>query len=89
MLILEAESMNTMGDIDRAVALYNSAIQSAHEHKFIHEEAIASELAGIFYHKKGFHQKAYAYLSWGAHAVARRVGTILSCKTCSAPMMLC
>lgn len=86
MLLLEAESMYTKGNFDIAESLYDSAIRSAHDHKFIHEEAIASELTGIFYHERGFHQKSYSYLvhslksyeMWGAHAVARRVGTFVA-----------
>jgi hypothetical protein len=82
-LLLEAENMYTKGYVDRAGPLYDDAIRSAREHKFIHEEAIASELAGIFYYEKGFRQKSYSYLfhsvksyeKWGAHAVARRVET--------------
>lgn len=85
MLLLEAESMYTKGDHNRAGLLYERAIRSAHKHKFIHEEAIASELAGIFYNERGFRQKSYLYLVhslksyelWGAHAVARRVGTFI------------
>jgi len=80
-LLLEAECMHTKGDFGRARTLYDDAIRSAREHKFIHEEAIASELAGSFYFERGFHQKSYAYLvhsvecyeKWGADAVARRV----------------
>ncbi len=82
-LLLEAENMYTKGDVDRAGPLYDDAIQSARDHKFVHEEAIASELAGIFYYEGGFRQKSYSYLAhsvksyeeWGAHAVARRVET--------------
>ena len=81
MLLLEAESMLTMGDIDKAEPLYDSAIRSAHDHKFIHEEAIASELAGMFYYERGLRHKSYScllhsvdcYEKWGAHAVVRRV----------------
>ena len=81
MLLLEAESLFTNGDFDRAGPLYDSAIRSARGHKFIHEEAIASELAGTYYYERGFHQKSNSYLvhsaacyeKWGAHAVARRV----------------
>jgi hypothetical protein len=81
MLLLEAESMLTMGEINKAEPLYESAIRSAHDHKFIHEEAIASELAGIFYYERGLHQKSYSYFvhsvdcyeKWGAHAVVKRV----------------
>ena len=82
-LLLEAENMFIHGDFDRAGILYDSAIRSAREHKFTHEEAIASELAGIFYYEQGFRQKSYSYFAhsvntykkWGAHAVARRVET--------------
>ncbi len=82
-LLLEAENMFTHGDFDRAEPLYDDAIRSARDHKFIHEEAVASELAGIFYYERGLHQKSYSYLAhsvntyekWGAHAVARRVET--------------
>ena len=80
-MLLEAESLFTNGDFDRAGSLYDSAIRSAREHKFIHEEAIASELAGNFYYARGFREQSYSYLVhsinryriWGAHAVAKRV----------------
>ncbi len=83
MLLLKAESMYTKGEFKSAGPLYDDAIRSAREHKFVHEEAIASELAGIFYYEGGFRQKSYSYLAhsvksyeeWGAHAVARRVET--------------
>lgn len=81
MLLLDAESEFTNGEFDRAGSLYDCAIQSAREHKFVHEEAIASELAGAFYHERGLHQKSFSclvhsvkcYEMWGAFAVARRV----------------
>ena len=85
LLLLEAEDMYTEGLFVLAESLYDSAIQSAHEHKFIHEEAIACELAGTFYHERGFHQTSYPYFvhsiksynQWGAFAVARRVETFV------------
>jgi hypothetical protein len=81
MLLLEAENMHTKGEFDIAGSLYDSAIRSAREHKFVHEEAIACELAGIFFYEIGFHHKSYlcllhsvdCYEKWGAHAVARRI----------------
>jgi hypothetical protein len=84
-LLLEAESRFTSGDFDNAGPLYDSSIRSAHEHKFIHEEAIASQLAGMFYYEIGFHQKSYScllhsvdcYEIWGAHAVARSVEALM------------
>ena len=45
-LLLEAMKMHTLGNFDAAGPLYASSIRSAREHKLIHEEAIASELAG-------------------------------------------
>ena len=83
MLLLQAESFYTNGDFDRAGPLYDSAIRSAREHKFVHEEAIASDLAGTYYYERGLREKSYSYLvhsvacyeKWGAHAVARRVET--------------
>ncbi len=85
MLLLNAENLFTLGDYEQASFMYDNAIQSAHDHKFIHEEAIASELAGIFYHERGMHCKSYPYFvhsvrsykEWGAHAVAERVDTFL------------
>eukprot|EP01083_Nonionella_stella_P113296 333919_1 len=54
---------------------------AAKDHKFIREEAIANELAGIFFLERGLHEKSYllfkqsivCYEKWGANAVARRV----------------
>ena len=85
MLLLEAENMYTQGDYEQASSMYDNAIRSAHDHKFIHGEAIASELAGIFYHERGMHCESYPYFvhsarsykKWGAHAVAERVETFL------------
>jgi len=85
LLLLEAEDMYTEGLFVLAESLYDSAIRSAHEHKFIHEEAIACELAGTFYHERGFHETSYPYFvhsiksynQWGAFAVARRVETFV------------
>ena len=85
MLLLEAEKMHTLGDYDSASSLYERSIRSAREHKFIHEEAIASELAGIFYLDRGLHEKSlhlflhsiWGYKTWGALAVAKRVETFI------------
>ena len=80
-LILEAEKMYLSGCHDDASQLYKDAIRSAHDHKLIHEEAIASELAGDFFYERSCPQKSLAlfkhsikcYKEWGALAVARRV----------------
>jgi hypothetical protein len=86
MLLLEAERMHTLGIYDRAATLYEAAIRSAREHKFIHEEAIASELAGILFCERRLHEKALnflmhsaqSYRKWGALAVAKRVDTFVA-----------
>lgn len=80
MLLLEAERMYTL-NVDGAACFYEKAIRSARSAKFVHEEAIASELAGIFYCDTGLHQKSSQlllhsvrkYETWGALAVAQRV----------------
>lgn len=88
MLVLEAENFYAIGEFDKAASNYDRAICSANAHKFIHEEAIASELAGMFHHERGDHQKSYSYLvhavtsyrKWGAHAVAERGQAFLDCS---------
>ena len=86
-LLLEAMEMH-MGNYDAAEPLYASSIRSAREHKFIHEEAIASELAGDLFYERGSHLESYAlymhsircYIEWGALAVAMRVQSSVESK---------
>ena len=89
MVLLEAEKMHTIGNFEQASLFYDRAIRSAHEHKFINDEAIASELAGIFFCERGLDDmKAEAllllsvkcYKTWGALAVASRVETFIGNK---------
>jgi PAS domain S-box-containing protein len=57
-----------------AEQLYENAIRSAHTNGFVHNEAIASEVAARFYAARGFEKTAraylrdarYCYLKWGA-----------------------
>ena len=92
MVLLEAEKMYTIGSFDQASLLYDRAIRMAYEHKFVNDEAISSELAGVFFCEEGsvkaegLHSvKAEAlllhsvqcYKTWGALAVARRVETYI------------
>jgi len=87
-LLLEAMEMHIMGNLDAAGPLYFSSIRSAREHKFIHEEAVASELAGEYLYERGNHSDAYAlfmhsikcFKEWGADAVAKRVETSVQTK---------
>ncbi len=87
-LLLIAEKMYTEGNFFLAESCYDNAVRSANEHRFIHEEAMAYELAGDFYYERNFHQKSYVffkhsitcYMKWGASAVARRVESSLGVK---------
>ena len=80
-LLLEAMEMHAMGNLDEAGPFYISSIQSARSHKFIHEEAIASEMAGEYLFEIGRRSEAYAlykhsikcFDEWGANAVSSRV----------------
>ncbi len=70
-----AEVARIEGRIVDAEELYEKAIRSAQRYAFIHNEAIANELAAKFYRGRGFHTIADAYLKrastcygeWGAH----------------------
>ena len=87
-ILLEAEKTYTVGNSEQAASLYERAIRLAHDHKFIHDEAIASELAGIFFSERGLRMKAEAlllhsiqcYKTWGALAVAKRVELFIANK---------
>ena len=87
--------MHTLGNYDAAKPLYISSIRSACEHKFIHEEAIASELAGDFFNERGSHLESYAlymhsikcFSEWGALAVAMRVQSSVETRFGSENMM--
>ena len=89
MVLLEAEKMYTMGNFDQAALLYERAIRLAHYHKFMNDEAIASELAGIFYCERGLDDmkgqalllhSVQCYKTWDALAVAKRVETYIVSK---------
>ena len=74
LFLLKAECSYTKGEANEAAKYYEASIASAKEHKFIHEEAIACELAGYFYHEVGNQTKSKeileqahnAYMTWGA-----------------------
>lgn len=67
-------------DLD-AMRLYEQAVRSAHVNSFVHNEALANELAARFYLARGFEKIAYAYLQdarycylrWGATAKVRQL----------------
>ncbi len=80
-LMLEAEEQFALGNVDDASRLYDAAMGSSRAHRFIHDEALATDLAGMFYHSTKKFQKsllflcraAFLYREWGACAVADRV----------------
>jgi len=67
-------------DLD-AMRLYEQAIRSAHANGFVHNEAIAYEVAARFYAARGFEKIAdsylrearYGYLRWGADGKVRQL----------------
>lgn len=73
-LLLLAEYHYTIDELDKAAKYYKESITSARNHKFLHEEALAAELAGHFHESQGDHteademfKRAYdAYSEWGA-----------------------
>ena len=86
--LLEAMEIHALGNLDEAEPLYTSSIRSAKEHKFVHEEAIASELTGDCLFELGRQSEAYTlymhaikcFEEWGADAVAKRVETDMQSK---------
>jgi PAS domain S-box-containing protein len=69
-----AEIARIEGRVVEAEELYERAIRSAQASGFIHNEALANEIAARFYAARGFHRIAdlylrdarYCYLRWGA-----------------------
>jgi PAS domain S-box-containing protein len=67
-------------DLD-AMRFYEQAIRSAHANDFVHNEALANELAARFYAARGFEQSAQLYLRnarrcymvWGADGKVRQL----------------
>ncbi|BAY23413.1 two-component hybrid sensor and regulator [Calothrix sp. NIES-2100] len=74
--LVEAEKQRVLGEKIAAIECYDKAISLAQDHQFIHEEALANELAAKFYldwDKKQFAQlyiinAYYCYARWGAKA---------------------
>ncbi|WGV23557.1 trifunctional serine/threonine-protein kinase/ATP-binding protein/sensor histidine kinase [Halotia branconii] len=74
--LVEAERCCVLGKDQDAREYYDRAITLAHKHEYLHEEALAYELAGRFYLAKNQKHLArhylqdahYAYQRWGAVA---------------------
>jgi len=72
--LLQAELHYLNEELEQAVTAYTAAINSARQHKFIHEEALAFELYGTFLVETKELDRGYAqlevslqkYIEWGA-----------------------
>jgi ATP-dependent RNA helicase DDX31/DBP7 len=79
--LLQAEFHKVTNEVNKAAICYEESISAAKEHKFIHEEAMAHELAARFYLELGSRQRSYShfnqsvacYRKWGAPVIARRI----------------
>ena len=79
--LVGAEIARIEGRELEAERLYEKAIQSARANGFVHNEAVANELAARFYAARGFEQIAHlylqnarhCYLSWGADGKVRQL----------------
>jgi len=79
--LVSAEIARIQGRELEAEHLYEQAIRSAHENGFVHNEAIANELAAHFYAARGLEKIAHAYLQdarygylrWGADGKVRQL----------------
>jgi PAS domain S-box-containing protein len=75
-LLVEAERYQVLGQKLEAIENYDRAIQLAKENQFLNEEALANQLAALFYLDWGkekvaqvYMQEAYyCYVRWGAKA---------------------
>jgi len=69
--LVAAEVARIEGNIVEAMRLYEQAIQSARENGFVHNQAIAHELASAFYRARGFQKIADTYLHEARSCFAR------------------
>ncbi len=77
--LVEAEKARVLGQVAKAMEYYDLAIAGAAKNGYIQEEALAYELAGLFYQSLGkeivsqaYLTKAhYCYICWGAVAKVR------------------
>jgi PAS domain S-box-containing protein len=79
--LVGAEIARIEGRALDAMDLYEQAIRSARANGFVHNEALAYELAARFYAARGFEEFAqmyrrnarYGYMRWGAHGKVRQL----------------
>jgi PAS domain S-box-containing protein len=79
--LVTAEIARIEGRVVDAEGLYEQAIHSAHANGFVHNEALANELAARFFAERGFEKigrmylrdARYCYLRWGATGKVRQL----------------
>ncbi|XXX82643.1 ATP-binding sensor histidine kinase [Sorangium sp. So ce134] len=79
--LVGAEIARIGGELNKAAQLYEEAIRSARESGFVHDEALAYELASRFYRMQGFELIADTYLReararyarWGADGKVEQI----------------
>ncbi len=79
--LVEAERFSILGDDESAIEHYQQAIEKAQSQKFIHDEALAHELAAGLWQRKDrpafaepFLRRAHAcYTLWGCYAKAAQM----------------
>ena len=79
--LVGAEVARIEGRVRDAQELYDKAIRAAHKYGFVHNQAIANELAGRFYAERGYEKIATTYLRdaracylrWGADGKVRQL----------------
>ncbi|WP_437287540.1 AAA family ATPase [Sorangium sp. So ce406] len=79
--LIGAELARLRGEWDSAAQLYEQAIRSARANHFVHNEALACELASGFYRERGFaliadtylREARAGYVRWGADGKAQRI----------------
>lgn len=77
--LVEAEKARVLGQDEQASNYYERAVKRAGESGYLHEEALANELASVFHLSLGREKIAktyitdayYGYIRWGAEAKAR------------------
>jgi len=83
-LLIEAEKASLKSQHQKAMDLYDQAINKARDNKYLQDEGIANELAAKYYLGRGkikiasayFKDAQYHYLLWGASAKAKDLETI-------------
>ncbi|MGD1701410.1 trifunctional serine/threonine-protein kinase/ATP-binding protein/sensor histidine kinase [Dapis sp. BLCC M229] len=69
--LVEAEKYRILGQKTEAIEFYDKAIAGAKENEYIHEEALANELAAKFYLHWGKEKVATAYMQEAYYCYAR------------------